>query len=741
MLAPSIEVAGMDEQPFPLPRATRETETLVGDGGATYGPFGFKIFDTADVRALVRHDGGSWQIAAATVTKVAGHEFDDFTVTFDEALPATSHYRLQAARLHERQVAVTRGGAISGRALEKELSKQGSVIEELRRDVSRGGALIKGEAGQTLVFDEDGNVLPGADQSEIAAAQEYAEAAKGDADRAENAAEAAEAFRDQAETIVGFDGSAETVGFDGMASGLSATDVQEAIDEVVASSVGHQFETIAAAEAAHLVSAISITVVGDAPGAASEFGDAGTSDPVSPGQIEVDVAGVTHFYTRSNKILRPQQFGCKTGGAAAVNRAALEEMFALADLTGRTVDMGDANDIYEIDQRITATFANSRIDLRGTGATIKLVAASEQDQALRLLPSKGFFLEGFGVDGNNNTPNPFFIENSNNSNVFVGEAIGIHARNGRRQFEASYLGAGIAVRGPFQHVRLVSPDVRNMSMASDAWEVGINGICGIIVSRVSTSIRGAGGVEIIEPWIAGVAGDDPENILDQDGIRIFTDSPVDAGAAALENRAYIRGGRIAGARTRGIKLQTHAPLVDGVEVVSSDSNGQPLGVDFQWGSGVAKNCRFVSRANCGFEYGVLGTQRQMVQGAVTVEACSAIAVGANTKTMHSLAYLYSEEAHQPDSLSVRGNMIEQAGTLVGRIATIHSRTSNPVVLVTDNVCRGLTTAGLRGEGVGSPTIRAIFNNNINIGTTRPLSETSGATLSLVGSTSTNVGFT
>ena len=51
---------------------------------------------------------------------------------------------------------------------------------------------------------------------------------------AEAAQLAAEAARDQAEAIVGFDGSAETVTFDGASSGMAATDVQEAIDELAA---------------------------------------------------------------------------------------------------------------------------------------------------------------------------------------------------------------------------------------------------------------------------------------------------------------------------------------------------------------------------------------------------------------------------------------------------------------------------------------------------------------------------
>lgn len=181
----------MDEQPFPLPRATRETEILNGDGGTVYGPFGFKIFDTEDVHAYVRHAGEDWQTAAVTAHKVAGLEFDDFTVTFAEAVPATSDYLVQASRLHGRQTAVTRGGAISGRALEKELSKQGSVIEELRRDVNRYGSVVPVEPGRVLIAGGDGRMRPGPSADEISGAQESASIALEAAEAAQDARDAA----------------------------------------------------------------------------------------------------------------------------------------------------------------------------------------------------------------------------------------------------------------------------------------------------------------------------------------------------------------------------------------------------------------------------------------------------------------------------------------------------------------------------------------------------------------------
>ena len=133
----------MATTPYPLPRDTRESGELFGNGGTTYGPFGFKIFDVEDVRAYVKPEGAEeYALAPATVRKVTGAEFDHFTIQFMEPIPPTSRFKVVSARLHARETAVTKGGSIAAQELEKELSKQGSILDELRRDVDIAGDLV-----------------------------------------------------------------------------------------------------------------------------------------------------------------------------------------------------------------------------------------------------------------------------------------------------------------------------------------------------------------------------------------------------------------------------------------------------------------------------------------------------------------------------------------------------------------------------------------------------------------------
>lgn len=145
----------MPDTPYPLPRAIRQSDILAGDGGATYGPFAYKIFDIEDV-AVYRRAAGSadaWAAAdftAAKATTPTPLELDDFTITFAAAIDATTEFIVVSERLHERTAAITRGGALSGQLMEKELSKQGSVLQEQRRDIDRAVKVDYGADAQAL---------------------------------------------------------------------------------------------------------------------------------------------------------------------------------------------------------------------------------------------------------------------------------------------------------------------------------------------------------------------------------------------------------------------------------------------------------------------------------------------------------------------------------------------------------------------------------------------------------------
>lgn len=126
--------------PYPLPRETRSTGPQAFDGvSVTFGPFQFKIFDTLDVRVQIRHAGDAeWsETDAVTIAKVdPDATYGTFTATFDDVHPATSQYQVVGRRLHERSMALARGTGLNLQELEKETTKQGTILQELRRDVT-----------------------------------------------------------------------------------------------------------------------------------------------------------------------------------------------------------------------------------------------------------------------------------------------------------------------------------------------------------------------------------------------------------------------------------------------------------------------------------------------------------------------------------------------------------------------------------------------------------------------------
>lgn len=125
---------------YPLPRVTRETSVLNGDGiNDTFGPFSnLKIFDTADVEVW-RKDTGETVFTKETVTvaKTTSDAFADFTIQFSDTPPATTEFVVLGARLPERSTDATKGGTLDSDEFNKELSKLGVALQELRRDVAR----------------------------------------------------------------------------------------------------------------------------------------------------------------------------------------------------------------------------------------------------------------------------------------------------------------------------------------------------------------------------------------------------------------------------------------------------------------------------------------------------------------------------------------------------------------------------------------------------------------------------
>lgn len=151
----------MSTTPYPVPRSTRQTDILVGNGGKVYGPFdGLQIFDNEDVVVYSRATTDvPFSPVPVTVAKVSGLSFDFFTIEFSEDIPATTEFIVSSERIPERSAGVKKGTMLDSTALEKELSKIATTEQELRRDVGRALKVGFGQEPQDIPLPEAGKVL------------------------------------------------------------------------------------------------------------------------------------------------------------------------------------------------------------------------------------------------------------------------------------------------------------------------------------------------------------------------------------------------------------------------------------------------------------------------------------------------------------------------------------------------------------------------------------------------------
>lgn len=137
--------------PFPIPRQVRQTDVLVGNGGTIYGPFSFKIFDTADVEVWMKAAASTTFVKiAASVAKSTGEPLDTFTVTTAVQIGDADQFVVRSIRLAERSASVVSGARVDITALDKELSKIASMHQEHRRDIDRALKVEFGGVGMTI---------------------------------------------------------------------------------------------------------------------------------------------------------------------------------------------------------------------------------------------------------------------------------------------------------------------------------------------------------------------------------------------------------------------------------------------------------------------------------------------------------------------------------------------------------------------------------------------------------------
>lgn len=460
------------------------------------------------------------------------------------------------------------------------------------------------------------------------------------------------------------------------------------------------------------------------PGSGVEFTHSGTANPGAPGQVDVSVAGVPHFYTRSSKVLRPQQHGVKTGGAAAANRAGLIEMLNLANYTGHEIDMGDANDVYEIAAGITHTFTK-KLTIRGSGATIKLNKAggAVSQYAFRLLHNQlGFDLEGFSVDANNDAPYVFSIENTyagalDEATIKDGRLVGVGAHRGYTRTNLEMGTRGINVTGWLRNLILEDTAVDEVRIAAGAYNINYSTAAYFVGRNV------AGAYPLFKDfkniYFGKVASEDYAQTSNMDGIMIY-DAIPENGLSRPIGATSIRGGIGREFWGRGIKAQALNVDVHGMhfDLTTAPTGNQITAlIDFQFGGGkvVGGSLRCIGKSPKNIFIG----QSQTYSAGQTV--IHGFEYWASVGTPEPDSYAWYIPDTSPGTRSDGGIVVRDSHTRVGSVRHI-LRASTAVAgayterVYAENNSISVSNAGILFEFRESEQMAAKFSGNFNLST-------------------------
>lgn len=476
------------------------------------------------------------------------------------------------------------------------------------------------------------------------------------------------------------------------------------------------------------------------PGSEVDFTYSGTSDPLSPGQIDVDVGGVTTFYTRSNLVLRPEQFGCKTGGNATANRAGLMLMFEAADKLGREIDMGSRFETYEVDGDLDYSWTNSPV-IKGAGATIKFNPSAPTPFGVKFsLQDLGGHFEGFSVDGNAKVANCLWIDNPasvwDESKIHDLALIGVKTYRGYRYTSGITGGSGIYARGAFRQIFSRECAAVDMKMATGAGVSGSVGILGMYFGRGGSGL-GALTTNVIDPYISDIYSEDVSNLVDMDGLMLFDGS--------TSGECSVRGGYFKNCWGRGVKVQALNAKVSDAQFVTKTAptgNHTIACVDFQYGSGSAENCHLRYDGAIP-QYMIAGTATSgdgFAGSGMLVQGCTVR--GSTPLNMTAFAFRYSSASHAVGSAIVQNCSV--FAMMDDALASFHTRVVGEIFNVTNNLVRsfGASAVGVRLAGVSPGACTTVFKGNGNIGgSARAMTGVTTVTNTLIGAAADNRYFT
>lgn len=302
---------------------------------------------------------------------------------------------------------------------------------------------------------------------------------------------------------------------------------------------------------------------------------------------------------KNSDIVSVKDFGAKS-------EAGFDNSSALIDAvtSGKSLDFGGTDDIYEFTNPLVVNVATD-VFWQSRGATLKYVGDSAAIAVgLSLKRKLQITIAGrLNIDANRKAFVGFkaFNDVSDVVDYASFNATDLNVTNVYRSSLAFTGGDGIYIVGGWNIVCLLNPVVSGVKMAAAAGVSSVQGVAGINITRTSTAkpLR----VSIVNPNIEEVGSEDLDYIMDQDGIKIFTDYKRNL-VTPNETDCVILGGTFKNCLGRAVKSQSEFTKVISPHIIRTYGFNQGFGnaeIDFQIGGGMVSNLSFLyqnSRPEC-----------------------------------------------------------------------------------------------------------------------------------------------
>lgn len=289
---------------------------------------------------------------------------------------------------------------------------------------------------------------------------------------------------------------------------------------------------------------------------------------------------------RYGAIATPASFGAVGDGVADDADAVVA-----AITSGRPLDWGGPERTYRITKTVSAVLT-AQLSWRSAGARILVDSAASIQRAVSI-DTNGF---GVTIDGPLTVDAArkaftgwYFWTTSTTRANFTAVRLGV--RNVYRASTAMVGGDGIWISGGYDNVYLERPDIRDIVMAAGAGVAGSQGVAGITVKSQGPGLAPTE-ISIVHPWVSNVYSEDTTYLMDQDGIRLFTEE--DNGDLQLfDTHFVVMGGTFKNCRGRSIKSQCEFGSVTGTKFIRDATQLAIIGgagimpeIDFQVGGGI-----------------------------------------------------------------------------------------------------------------------------------------------------------